>query len=189
MRRIKTKATINDPVQITTAGQLQQAISPVFNDTGRTTTYVVAYLDYRVLIGKFENNQFLFYQDETFEPKFLQKLRVFNQKQEFLLWRQGEHRFNSRLRVDELDNENNEQDIVVVAEQVLWGTQSKNLATGWSKLTESRGTILILPFDSITVDDSQKRVKIKTHHYIEYNEIGQAGYVDSRFVEFITGSD
>ena len=48
---------------------------------------VAAYLDYMVLIGRFENKSFVFYKNETIDAKFVQKLRVFNSHKELLFWR------------------------------------------------------------------------------------------------------
>jgi hypothetical protein len=47
-----------------------------------TLSFVVAYLDYKVLIGRWENKAFYFYNNEEFDNKYIQKLRVFNENKE-----------------------------------------------------------------------------------------------------------
>ncbi len=141
--------------------------------------FIVAYLDYRVLIGIFENGRFSFYENETFDAKFIQRLRVFNHEKELLIWRSRD-RLNGRLRID---SEGHDTD-VVDAEQVLFGTKAEDMGD-YTRLTEDRGTEIILPFTGIDVDGKKKRVCIKTRNYVDYNKIThQATYVDCRFVGF-----
>ena len=154
--------------------QLAEKTGTWFNGDG----LVVAYLDYKVLVGKYLNKRFSFYYNETFATKYLQRMRVFNENSELLLWQCGGGSFNSRLRVD---GEGELQDYVD-AEQVIWGTKSKALADGFSLLTEKRGIAIVLPLANLVVDEKEKRVKLKTRNYIGYNEAGQAGYEDCRFI-------
>ena len=72
----------------------------------------------------------------------------------------------------------------IEAGQVLWGNP-REAGDNWTLLKESRGTEIYLPY-KLKKPDS-KWVKIKTRNYIDYNEIGQAGYVDCRFVDFDEG--
>jgi CRISPR-associated protein (TIGR03984 family) len=74
----------------------------------------------------------------------------------------------------------------VEAEQILWGTKSEALTRGWTRLFEGRGMELILPMDSAEVTPVN-RVKLTTRNYIGYNALGQAGYIDCRFVRFTIG--
>lgn len=167
---------VNDPMEY---------IKNKFQEDG----FVVAYLDYTVLIGKYlsEQEKTLFYENGLFDSKFLQKIRVFNQDKEVFIWR-TEEGFKGRLRVDE----QGKGTFVVDANQVLWGTKAEKKNSDFTILTEERGTELILPFPYSKlegVDDEKNRVFLKTRNYIGDNDIGQATYVDSRFLGFATGKD
>ncbi len=141
----------------------------------------VVWLDYKVLIGTWDGKDFQFYNDETFENKYLQRMRVFNKDREMLIYRAG-NGFKGRLRIDDKDGKDTE---IIVATQVLFGTKKgKKCNDSYTEITEERGTSLVLPFGGLNVDDKKKRIFIKTHNYIDYNAVNQATYVDCRFVEF-----
>jgi len=141
--------------------------------------FIVAYLDYRVVIGRFEGGSFSSCDNETIEAKFIQKLRVFDHEKELLIWRSRDG-LNGRLRID---SEGQDTD-VVDAEQVLFGTEANDMGD-FTRLTEDRGTEIILPFIAIDFDGKRKRVCMKTRNYIDYNKFThQANYVDCRFVGF-----
>ncbi len=147
--------------------------------------FFICYLDYAVVIGKKENgNPLLPPSIEKIETKFIQKIRIFNKEEEVYFWRttiDGKRVLKGRHRKDN----NGELQPVVEANQILFGTTSTDLKNGFTKLTEDRGTEVILPFTNIDIDNKDKRMAIRTRNYIGYNEIGQAGYVDCRFVEFV----
>ena len=151
----------------------------VLNKYFDTPSFVTAYLDYKVLIGRYEKNTFLFYNNEEFENKYIQKLRIFNEDREVLIWRTN-NGFKGRLRTD---NEGTETDIVV-AYQVLFGTKGENRNEHFTEIKEDRGTCLILPFGNLTIVNKRNLICIKTHNYVEYNAVCQASYVDCRFVGF-----
>jgi len=123
------------------SGKLEQIIS----DKIKAISLAVAYMDHTVLIGKYENSKFLFYDGQKLEEKYLQKLRVFNDKEEFLIYRSSEA-FKGRLRKDGIGNDIEAME----ACQVLFGTDVKPLGT-FSKIFEERGTEVILPFTGLTV--------------------------------------
>ena len=146
-------------------------------------SFAVVWLDYKVLIGTWDGKDFQFYNDETFENKYLQRMRVFNKDREILIYRTG-NGFKGRLRLDDKNGTGTE---IIVANQVLFGTQKgKKCNDSYTEITEKRGTSLVLPFGELDVDDNDKknRVFIKTHNYIDYNAVKQATYVDCRFVDF-----
>lgn len=145
--------------------------------------YVVAWLDYKVLIGTWEDEAFHFYKGEQFEQKFIQRLRVFNQQKEFLVWRSN-GRLKGRLRTDDFSGTGT---TAVVAHQVLFGTTSQALNAHFTEISEVRGTKLILPFSNVKVDNKRSRVFIKTHNYVTFNAVHQATYSDCRFVAFTDG--
>lgn len=141
---------------------------------------VVAYLDYKVLIGTCKNGTICFHNDVPLDLSFVQRMRVFNKDAELFVWR-TEDGLRARLRED---REGTTVD-VVEATQVLFGTRSKPL-DGFTKLKEDRGTEIILPGGFILDEkNDKKRVAVKTRNYIDYPS-GQATYVDCRFVDFVT---
>jgi len=166
---------------------LNDALS-VFNSTG----YVIAYLDYKVLIGKVNNNGLEFYNNEKIEEKYIQRLRLFNDDRELLIWRNNDG-LKGRLRIDG-DGEDTKDTFVVDACQVLWGTKKDKLGNGWIKLFEDRGTELIIPYNEDVVINEGKRLFIKTRNYVsttpdENQEKPadyrfQARYTDCRFIGF-----
>ena len=152
---------------------------------------VVLYLDYEVRIGEFENGSFRFLHEDSFEPKFVQRLRIFNKDAELYIWRSGEKLFG-RLRKDGEGNEIT----VIEADQVLFGTSTED-HSGWTRLSEKQGTVLIIPGE-FNADEHKTRVAIRTRNYIGYMEDKgfpkvsgaivapqQATYRDCRFVEFV----
>lgn len=169
LKKIKSKispAKLND-------SDLNQSISENIKDK----SFVAAYLDYKVLIGKFEDKRLYFYDDESFEARYIQRLRVFNEDRELLIWRSSDG-LKGRLRIDG----EGDDAFVVDAEQVLFGTEAEDLK-GFTRIREKRGTELILPISDLRIDDKKNRAFIKTRNYIGFNEdTHQAGYIDCRFV-------
>jgi len=187
---IKSKVDGCDQVcSLRTAGELTAFIGSNFIGPG----FCVAYLDYRVLVGRYEQKnekdeeggQMFFYRNRQVEPRFLQRLRVFNQERELLIWRaQGGFRWRLRTDGGAGDTQDGGKEVdVVEAEQILWGTRTEIIGGGWTRIYEDRGTEIILPGEYLKVD-LNNRVKLVTRNYIEYNDLGQAGYVDCRFVKF-----
>jgi len=146
---------------------------------GDSEGYFVAYLDYKVLIGRVCDGGFA---GEPFELKFIQKMRLFNQSKELYIWRNSENVFLGRLRIDKTGEETD----VIDAWQALYGTKCEPKAEG-TLLTEDRGTNLVVPFSNIT--ENNLPIRIHTRNYIGYNELGQAGYEDCRFVGFTNKKD
>ncbi|WP_269849665.1 type III-D CRISPR-associated protein Csx19 [Methanosarcina horonobensis] len=157
------------------------------------------YLDNKVLFGRYDGTSFLFYRKDLPKPEFIQKMRLFNQDKELLLWRKRWNGYSGdfafRLRVDEVGDNTD----VVDAMQVLWGTKANSLDENFTELTEKRGMKIIVPLIGIEVDDGENRLFILTRNYITYKTDGsktnefqndnssymQASYFDSRFVSFI----
>lgn len=173
-------------LKLTTIKSSSEIISAINNIEERSAAHfgskatVAAYLDYKVLIGTFQDSKFHFYNAETFEDKYVQRIRIFDSTKELHIWRTTEG-FKGRLRID---NDGNETD-VVDAYQVLFGTKAEPPDGGFTRLTEDRGVELIVPLSGIVVDDNKNRLFLHTRNYIGYNDLHQAGYVDCRFVEII----
>ncbi|NLU11096.1 MAG: TIGR03984 family CRISPR-associated protein [Tepidanaerobacter acetatoxydans] len=160
-----------------------QDLQKNINENFKEKSYAVVYLDYKVLIGKINEKNLKFYNDEVFDPKFIVKMRVFNEEKELLLWRQDEYKFEGRMR---LDNEGDNIQYFVEVDQVLWGNP-KSINNEWTVLKEARGTEIYIPYLYKPEYSSSKRLAIRTRNYVGYNEIGQAGYTDCRFVSFCEG--
>lgn len=150
----------------------------------KKNSLAVVYLDYKVLIGIYNGAKFNFYKNESFEDKYIQRIRVFNENEEFYAWRTADG-LKGRLRLDENAAKDDKKVIDVVdAFQVLFGTDVEKFKD-FTKIFEiKRGTALVLPFENIAVDDVRKRVSLKIRNYIDYNQQNQATYVDCRFVGF-----
>jgi CRISPR-associated protein (TIGR03984 family) len=149
-------------------------------------SYVILWLDYNVLLGLWEKGNFVFYNTDSFDFKYIQRIRIFDQKKEIHIWRSGEE-WKGRLRIDE---DNGEETYLVIAHQLLFGTKGERLNDQFIRLREHRGTELILPLTNFIfdTDSHQKRIFIKTHNYVKTNKIGQATYFDCRFVAFANTS-
>ena len=148
-------------------------------ETINVDSFVIAYQDFAVSIGRYQDKKFKFYQNETLESRYLQRIRVFNPSEELLLWR-TENGFIGRIRRDGTGNQSFH---VIDSQQILFGTKAISI-NGFTELTEQRGTVLRLPFEGLNVDAEKKRVFIQTRNYIDYNDLNQASYSDCRFVQF-----
>ncbi len=158
---------------------LENFLSENFKEEG----YIVAYLVHQVVMGYYKNNTIILPYSETIEERYLQRLRLFNEKRELYLWRSNGD-FKARLRIDEEGDDTE----VVDASQVLWGTRSEQFGE-FTKLTEERGTTLIVPVKDIEVDDRKKRLFLRTRNYIGYTQAYQATYIDSRFMGFMSAGE
>lgn len=136
-----------------------------------------------VWLGIWKDGKAIFHPEaeDPLDPEFLINFRVFNADKELYMWRKGIKRFVGRMRID---SEGSSTEIIEV-KHVLQGTKSDRLEGTWTKISEDRGTEIILPFifslPEETEYDRKNRVKLITRYYIDYIESIQAGYVDSRF--------
>ncbi len=178
---LKHIGTASEPMKEFAAGDLRNVLADRFDGNG----FVVAYLDNRVLIGRWNGEKFSFHDDSTLNDAYVQKIRVFDRNREFLAWRTHQG-FKGRIRKDDFQGEGAD---VVIAEQALAGTRMEKAGDGFSKIFETSGARLYLPFEPISVDSKKNRIFIKTHNYVEYNHMNQATYEDCRFVEFTAGGE
>jgi len=158
-------------------------LEKVISEKIKTPSFAVAFMDYKVLTGRYDRGTFHFYNNESLEAKYLQKLRVFNSNEELLMWSSGGG-FKGRHRRDDAG----EETYAVDAEQVLFGTDFEKY-NDFTRIFEERGTELFLPFNNISVNENRKRVFIKTRNYIKYNKANQATYTDCRFIVFTDGKE
>ena len=176
--------SVSEPIKEIAAGRLQAKLHDCFPEKG----FAAAYLDDKVLIGRWESGNFIFSDNQEIDEKYIQKIRVFNTEKEFLAWR-TQQGFNARLRKDDVQGSGAD---IVVAHQVLVGTKAEGKGRGFTEISEQRGTRLVLPFENIKFDKDGKfvsRICIKTHNYIGYNYVNQATYIDCRFAAFTDGTD
>jgi CRISPR-associated protein (TIGR03984 family) len=142
--------------------------------------YAVCWLHDIVLIGRVEEGSLVFYNNQQPDyPRHLLRMRIFNADREYHVWRTGTV-FGYRKRHD---SEGDTADYVE-AIQPLWGTQASAIENlpNWSRIFESRGTEIFIPFSGLSIDECKHCFSIVTRNYI--NSTGQAGYVDCRFVKF-----
>lgn len=151
----------------------------------KESAYTIAYLDYKVLIGKFEND-LSFKNQEIFDTKYLQKIRVFNKSSELIIFKKNDKTFGYRFIEDSINS--SKEVNVIESYHILWGTKSRILDNNYSLLSESRGIELKIPFELDITEDNNKnaaRVAVRVRNYIDYDEnTYQAEYCDSRMLDF-----
>ncbi len=167
----------------------QPRLHTILTENFTNQAFVVAWLDHSVMIGLWNGKGFEFYDAGNLDLKYLQRLRVFDPRQELHVWRTN-GKWKARLRRDG-EGENAE---AIVAHQLLFGTKGERLSSRYARIREDRGTKLLLPLADVQFDEDEKgvlkeRVFIKTHNYIRYNAVHQATYFDCRFVAFTNGQN
>ena len=172
-------SSTSEPARYIKTGELKAQLKAFLPEPA----LVVVFLDNRVLAGRWTGNLFQFYEGQTIEEKYIQRIRVFNQNKEFHAWRT----FNGMKGRNRTDFQGTKVN-VAIAEVVLFGTTSENKGNGFSEISEKRGTRLLVPFENLVIDEKINRLFIKTHYYIECNPVGQATYTDCRFVSFTDGA-
>lgn len=139
--------------------------------------HAVCWLDHKML---FINGSDLLEKLDDYKEHII-RLRVFDENEELHVWRTGKG-LKYRIRSDEQGE--NEQEYID-SELIMNGTTAKEKGAFY-EITEDRGVKYQMPKhwlgDSFQLKKNQ-RIKILTRNYIGYNELGQAGYVDCRFVE------
>ena len=108
----------------------------------------------------------------------LVRLRVFDEYKEMHIWRSNGE-LKGRLRTDADGNTIG----YVKGNQFLNGTSFDKTETEIIA-KEDKGTYYELPYPDFKNIKSDGRLVLVTRNYIGYNDIGQAGYIDSRFVDF-----
>jgi|GEM_PF-3379259 len=161
--------------------------------------YFVSYLDYAVIIGKWSlnNNEILLEipPDLSFNSTYLQSLRMFNENMEILLFSSNREQgaFNGRIRIDNESLKAGQEINAVDVNQILFGTKAErlNIDSQWIKLSEDRGTEIILPASvfngyDLTKFGQEYLCSLTVRNYIETNATSfQAYYSDHRFIKFI----
>jgi CRISPR-associated protein (TIGR03984 family) len=144
--------------------------------------YAVCWLHHAVLIGKIADGTIYFRNNELPDySRHLLRMRIFNEERESHIWRSGTL-CHYRKRHDSPGNTVE----YVEAVQPLWGTKAEpdEASPNWSRLFEDRGIELFVPCTGPVLNE-HKRLSIVTRNYIgDVSDIGQAGYVDCRFIKF-----
>ena len=164
----------------------------ILDHAPKADAWFIAYLDHRVIIGRIKDGQFAYYQPDgltnDLKLESIQKLRIFNTNSELYIWRTALGGHKGRLREDGIGVERGTVDAL----QVLFGTEANKIPnTDYTKLTEKRGTEIILPLADLginekEIDDKKGRLCVQTRSYIgTIEETGQASYEDVRFIEFV----
>jgi CRISPR-associated protein (TIGR03984 family) len=184
----KPNGLIYSKVKTTTTLFDLSSDADIFKNAPTKDAWFIAYLFHRVVIGKVVNKQFEYYKqaDKDVVLANIQKLRIFNKDAELFVWRTNQGKYKARLRKDDVGEEQG----VVDARQVMFGTEAKPVNETYSCLTEKRGTEIILPLKDLGIKDSEindgkGRLCIHTRSYIGYIEDTQATYEDVRFVKFV----
>ena len=114
----------------------------------------------------------------------LVRLRLFDENKELHVWRSN-GTLKGRLRSDSIEGDGDFIEFVE-AKPFLNGTWFSKSKSGFGIFaTEKKGISYDLPFTELEpLIGSENRITLLTRNYIGYSDIGQAGYVDCRFVKF-----
>ncbi|QSZ28050.1 TIGR03984 family CRISPR-associated protein [Aceticella autotrophica] len=148
--------------------------------------YIVCWLDYAVLFGIVQNGEIKFYNNESPDfNRYLQKLRIFKENEELYIWRSG-NKFKFRYREDEVNGGEGDEVEYIDAKQIMYGSNFED-KDDFIEVSEKRGIRYIVPKEFIgnkSIEElNNKTLVLHTRNYISYNKIGQAGFVDSRFLK------
>jgi CRISPR-associated protein (TIGR03984 family) len=129
--------------------------------------------------------------DDNFTPPLrletLQQARLFGEKAELLLWRDGDNELHARLIADVTDTANTTWPQCFDEPQLLWGTHGIPANDDFTLIWEgSQGMHQIIPI-KLDVDGDNKIVKgkepkLRVRHYLNKKEEGEARMVASRLV-------
>lgn len=147
-------------------------------------------MDHGISMGVLEKGRLTMPVIMPLEPQYLKSARFFNQDRECYVWKSSmddPQIFCLRIRQDERVEFETGEPEAVEARQLLWGTRLEECPqdNDWKILKEDRGIELLLHRsllpENIKVNQSN-RLCLTTYNYIDYTPVGQAGYVDCRFV-------
>lgn len=155
--------------------------------------YLLAHAEDGVIWGKFEPDQLttahqVFSRFPALRLLTLQQCRIFGIRGEVLLWR-TDPGWKSRFCSDPQDANR-----IIEELQLLWGTQGEE-KDGFTLLTDgSQGLRHAVPVTGISFQRAEARnrnhrpVRLKVHHYVDYDEDGVAYISTSRLVDLIASS-
>lgn len=152
----------------------------------RQLKYLLAHAKDGVIWGHFSNSGLtiahqVFSEFPELRLSTLQQCRIFGEAGEVMLWR-DELALRSRLIVNDLSADWIEED------QILWGTRGEERG-GFTKLQDGQqGLKHAVPLPNITFKSKRRPVRLRVHHYIDYNESGVARIHLSRLVNLFAES-
>lgn len=139
--------------------------------------YAFIWLDHEVILGEVVSQNLKLPGNFKININNIQRFRLFNKSEELYGWKSGDT-IQVRYRKD-----GSGDDVVCVdADQMVWGDSFQEGTNQW---TEGRGMKFNIPESVKKSYIKNQRLFIKTRHYVEFSEIGQATYSDVRFVDFI----
>ena len=155
--------------------------------------YIVGYLDNKIATGVYEKGELKDVDGKVIPIEYAKQIRIFNKNQEILINRQQGGSYLIRNRRD-ATNESAEfkKTFVVDAHQALWGTK-RSEHNGYIEISENQVSPIVIPKAGINIpvpaeNNAQPLCFIKTRNYVRFDG-GQAGYVDFRFVDFVSKED
>ena len=131
--------------------------------------------------GKVQGGSIVCFHDGIFDEDKMSEIRIFDRNQELHINRGRNNELMGRLRQDG-EPQNSEPTKVVTytdTQNIMYGAIAENENGEYSLLKEDRGIEVKIPGSFPT----NQRVSLTIRNYIDYNEVGMAGYVDARFVE------
>lgn len=146
---------------------------------GEGTVWLIAWLDYVVLVGLVTANHL--HVRQAIDPLYLQELRLFSPYGEWRLQRDGEA-FRARCRCDGTGAPGEALD----DDQSLWGTQTEAIGEGWTALIEGRGIRYDMPWELHAAD---LPLRLRVRNYLASDASGMVGVTDRRLVAIVDQRD
>ncbi|MFP4336309.1 MAG: CRISPR-associated protein Csx19 [Halothece sp.] len=149
--------------------------------------YLLAHAEDGVIWGRFEQDGTLITQTapQDLFPKYkfaklrwstLQQCRIFGEKAEVLLWKVNDQP-KARLVIDKEETE------YICENQILWGTKAEKESNGFTLVSDgSQGLKHAVPLSGSFKGKDSRPLRLKVHHYIDYDESGVARISLSRLV-------
>lgn len=120
--------------------------------------YIVLWQYHGVFVGIISNGNITWQKIPEADDKHIERIRAFNESMEYHFWRSSSG-LVGRLRTDTTNAKM--QGLCVDTAMLLRGVAVRQLSQS----------------------EEDEKWYLTTRNYIDYNEIGQAGYVDSRFLK------
>ena len=179
-----------NPPQIIT-GEWETIQEHIQNEfTGKTAATFVT-MQHGICMGSYVQGEFIMPDSLPLEPLYLRSIRVFDDNNACYVWHSSMDApgiFRMRVILDQEMNDTDEIMHAIEARQMLWGTALVKCPDdpAWYLLKEDRGIELLIHHSLLPGNvevTTKNRLWLITHNYVDYNDMGQAGYVDCRFVK------
>jgi len=148
-------------------------------------------MQHGICMGSYVQGEFIMPDSLPLDPLYVTSIRVFDADSECYVWRSSMDApgiFRMRVILDQEKNDTDKILHAIEARQSLWGTALEKCSDdpAWYLLKEDRGIELLIHHSLLpenVVVTPKDRLWLITRNYIDYNDLGQAGYVDCRFVK------